>query len=202
MSRQPSHEVRAKILKAALHVFSEKGYKETTVREIARVANVAVGGLYPYFGSKEQLYTEVLQEGMEHYNERIRPFRDMEPEEAIRRYIDNHFAYMAEKKEIVSRHFKDYDVEFARTIRSRFFDHQKEFLETIIRRGARDGTFAIAEPGRAALFILCLLKGALFYDLSGMTDLARSGEGLCRQVLGVLLRNRGTTGILDRARSG
>ena len=186
MGRQPSYEARAHILEAALRVFSDKGYKETTVREIARVAGVAVGGLYPYFGSKEQLYTEVLLEGMKQYNERIREFEAEDPEEGIRSYIENHFTYLISKKEIVSRHFKDYDLEFAKPGRTRFFDHQKEFLETIIRRGIKEGIFANAEPGKAALFILCLLKGALFYELSGITDLARVGEDLCRQVLSVL----------------
>jgi AcrR family transcriptional regulator len=186
MARQPSSEARANILAAALHVFSDKGYKETTVREIARLAQIAVGGLYPYFGSKEQLYLEVLREGMKEYNERTREFPNLDPETGIRRYIENHFEFMASRKEIVSRHFKDYDLSFARPVRKRFFDYQKAFLEAIIGKGRDEGVFSVAEPGGAALFILCLLKGALFYSLAGMTDLTRSGDDLCRQALGFL----------------
>ena len=186
MSRQQSHEARAKILDAARHVFSDRGYKETTVREIARLAGVAVGGLYPYFGNKEQLYLEVLRAGMEEYNERTLGLQSGDPENGIRRYIENHFEYLASRKEIVSRHFKDYDLPFAEPVRSRFFDYQKEFLETIIKRGTDEGIFRVADSGGAALFILCLLKGALFYDLAGMMELARSGRDLCRLVLGFL----------------
>ena len=186
MSRQPSNEARAKILGAALHVFADKGYKETTVREIARVASVAVGGLYPYFGSKEQLYVEVLLEGMREYNERTREFLSVDPEDGIRRYIEHHFEYMASRKEIVSRHFKDYDLPFAKPIRSRFFDYQKDFLEGIIVKGAKEGIFPMADCGDAAHLILCLLKGALFYNLAGMMELTRSGRDLCRLVLAFL----------------
>ena len=186
MGRQPSYGVREKILAAALQVFGDKGYKEATVREIARIAGVAVGGLYPYFGNKEQLYVEVLLEGMKLYNERVRRFENANPQVAIRRYIENHLDYLASRKEIVSRHFKDYDLEFAKPIRSQFFAHQKEFLEGIIRNGAEQGIFPIVDCGEAALFVLCLLKGALFYDLAGAIELTQSGNALSRLVVGFL----------------
>jgi AcrR family transcriptional regulator len=201
MSRQASYEVRRKILAAALQAFCDKGYKEATVREIARSAGVAVGGLYPYFGSKEQLYTEVLLEGMKQYNERIREFEDADPQAGIRLYVENHLEYMASRKEIVSRHFKDYDLGFARPIRSQFFAHQKEFLEGIIRKGAEQSIFPVADCGEAALFVLCLLKGTLFYDLAGMMDITRSGGALCRLVLS-FLKNEETTGELHAAHPG
>jgi AcrR family transcriptional regulator len=186
MSRQPSPEARGKILAAALQVFSDKGYKEATVREIARIAGVAVGGLYPYFGSKEQLYVEVLQEGMKQYNEQVRGFESADPQVAIRRYIENHLEYLVSKKEIVARHFKDYDLGLAKPIRSDFFAHQKEFLETIIRTGSEQGVFRVSNFGDAAVLVLCFLKGALFYDLAGMIDLTRSGDNLCQLILSFL----------------
>jgi AcrR family transcriptional regulator len=186
MSRQLSYAARGKILAAALQVFRDKGYKEATVREISRVAGVAVGGLYPYFGSKEQLYVEALQEEMKQYNKRIGEFGNADPLIGIRRYIENHHEYMASRKEMVARHFKDYDLEFAKPVRNRFFAYQKEFLEAIIRKGAEQKIFPVADCGQAALFVLCVLKGSLFYDLAGMIDLSTSGESLCRLVLDFL----------------
>jgi AcrR family transcriptional regulator len=201
MSRQQSNAVREKILAAALQVFGDKGYKEATVREIARIASVAVGGLYPYFGSKEQLYVEVLLEGMRQYNERVREFENADPQVAIKRYIENHLEHLASRKEIVSRHFKDYDLGFAKPIRSQFFAHQKELLEGIIRKGAEQGIFPVVDCGEAALFVLCLLKGALFYDLAGAVDLTRSGSTLCRLVLS-FLKSEETPGEVLAAHPG
>jgi AcrR family transcriptional regulator len=186
MNRQASYTVRGKILGAALQVFGDKGYKEATVREIARIAGVAVGGLYPYFGNKEQLYVEALLEGMKQHDERIHKFENADPQVGIRRYIENHLEYMAARKEIVSRHFKDYDLGFAQPIRSQFFAHQKEFLEGIIRKGAQQRIFPVVDCGEAALFVLCLLKGALFYDLAGVIDLTKLSGALCRMVLSFL----------------
>jgi AcrR family transcriptional regulator len=50
-----SDETRARILEAALALFLERGYQETTMRAIADRAEVAVGNAYYYFESKEQL---------------------------------------------------------------------------------------------------------------------------------------------------
>ena len=63
MSRNPSRqrsfakaeETRSRILDAALELFRERGFEETTMREIARRAGVATGAAYYYFASKEDL---------------------------------------------------------------------------------------------------------------------------------------------------
>lgn len=53
--RQHAEERREQILDAALHIFSEKGFAGTSIREIAREVGVTEGLLYHYFESKEQL---------------------------------------------------------------------------------------------------------------------------------------------------
>src|SRR5262245_45247317 len=50
-----SEETRARILEAALALFLERGYQETTMRAIADRAGVAIGNAYYYFESKEHL---------------------------------------------------------------------------------------------------------------------------------------------------
>ena len=60
---------RAQILEAALELFRERGYDETTMRAIAERAGVAVGNAYYYFRSKEHLiqafYQQTHQEHLE-----------------------------------------------------------------------------------------------------------------------------------------
>lgn len=48
-------ETRERILDAALELFRTQGYAETTMRQIAQAADVAVGNAYYYFASKDQL---------------------------------------------------------------------------------------------------------------------------------------------------
>ena len=48
-------QTRERILDAALELFRTQGYADTTMRQIALAADVAVGNAYYYFASKDQL---------------------------------------------------------------------------------------------------------------------------------------------------
>jgi AcrR family transcriptional regulator len=50
-----AEETRERIVDAALTLFREKGFDETTMRDIAADAEVATGAAYYYFRSKEEL---------------------------------------------------------------------------------------------------------------------------------------------------
>ena len=52
-----SDETRVRILEAALALFRQRGFAETTMRDIAKEAGVALGGAYYYFDSKDALVT-------------------------------------------------------------------------------------------------------------------------------------------------
>lgn len=54
-----AQKTRETILDSALKLFSEKGYANTSMRDIAKKANVAVGGAYYYFRTKDEMILEV-----------------------------------------------------------------------------------------------------------------------------------------------
>lgn len=54
-STPKAEETRNRILAAALRLFREKGFDQTSMREIASAAGVALGAAYYYFDSKEAL---------------------------------------------------------------------------------------------------------------------------------------------------
>lgn len=54
--------LRGAILKAARALFFSRGYDETTVEEIAREAEVAVGTVYNYFDSKSSIILAITAE--------------------------------------------------------------------------------------------------------------------------------------------
>lgn len=53
--------VEQRILKAAGKIFAKKGYKNASVREICKSAEVNTASINYYFGSKESLYIEVVK---------------------------------------------------------------------------------------------------------------------------------------------
>ncbi|MEM8882768.1 MAG: helix-turn-helix domain-containing protein, partial [Planctomycetota bacterium] len=48
-------QTKARIVEAALELFKENGFDETTMRAVAGKADVSLGSAYYYFKSKEQL---------------------------------------------------------------------------------------------------------------------------------------------------
>ena len=58
--RIPGDERRELILEAALEVFSEKGYKGSTITHIAEKAGINRGLIYHYFTNKEDLYKSII----------------------------------------------------------------------------------------------------------------------------------------------
>jgi AcrR family transcriptional regulator len=53
---------RDRIYAAALALLSEKGFNDTHMRDISERAELAVGTLYNYYGSKSELYMEIMEE--------------------------------------------------------------------------------------------------------------------------------------------
>ncbi|HPH97070.1 MAG TPA: TetR/AcrR family transcriptional regulator [Anaerolineaceae bacterium] len=53
---------RTKILNSARSLFSENGYKDTSVSDITKKAGVAAGTFYLYFPSKDQIFMEIFLE--------------------------------------------------------------------------------------------------------------------------------------------
>lgn len=51
---------RQEVLDVALHLFSEKGYHNVSMHEIAKEAEFAIGTLYKFFRNKEDLYKALI----------------------------------------------------------------------------------------------------------------------------------------------
>lgn len=58
------------IYDASFQLFAKHGFQKTGVNEIARMANVSPATIYNYFGTKEQLYADMLTNWMDKQSER------------------------------------------------------------------------------------------------------------------------------------
>ena len=67
----PKEEKRTRIREAAAKLFAEKGFENTTTRDIAGAAGINNAALYYYFDSKEQLLYQILEEVIRTGLERI-----------------------------------------------------------------------------------------------------------------------------------
>lgn len=62
VSKEHTEQRRREILAAARAVFLRKGYEPTTMKDIVAESGKSFGGVYMYYATKEELFTELLTE--------------------------------------------------------------------------------------------------------------------------------------------
>lgn len=85
---------RARIQQVALELFNEKGYTETSLREIAERLGVTKAALYYHFKTKEDIVTSLVESRIEAVRELIdwtegQPMTLQTRREIVRRYAEN-----------------------------------------------------------------------------------------------------------------
>jgi AcrR family transcriptional regulator len=55
----------AKIKEAALVLFAEKGYDNTTMKDIAKEVGIVASSIYAHYSSKRELFFHVLEQCLE-----------------------------------------------------------------------------------------------------------------------------------------
>lgn len=84
-----------RILAAAAQVFSDKGYHNATMRDIAAVSGISLAGMYYYFESKQQMLFSIqswcFAAVLEGLRERLADCED--PWARLRIFIDNHLRF-------------------------------------------------------------------------------------------------------------
>ena len=66
-----AEDTRRKIYEAAMELFREKGFEQTTMRDIAAKAGVALGGAYYYYSSKDAIVLAFYAEMQEASNQPV-----------------------------------------------------------------------------------------------------------------------------------
>jgi AcrR family transcriptional regulator len=85
---------RAQIIKAAIELFGKRGYHVTTIRDIAKRANVSIGLIYQYVSDKDDVLFLALIEVLDSYQRGI-PVAIADIEEPLARFCGAVRAYCA-----------------------------------------------------------------------------------------------------------
>lgn len=81
-SESKSERTRVRILDAAAHVLSVKGYAGTRLSDVARFADIQAPAIYYYFTSRDQLIEEVMAAGLAEMRRHVQAALDALPPEA------------------------------------------------------------------------------------------------------------------------
>lgn len=135
-----AQDTRRRIYEAALELFREQGFEQTTMRDIAAKADVALGAAYYYFTSKEAIVLDFYQEiqqgnddaileamqGQRKLKDRLRCVLEkrLESLEPNRKFCDALFRHAPDSKDPLSPFSEE-----TRPIRERAMEHLKIALE-------------------------------------------------------------------------
>ncbi|MFJ8516802.1 TetR/AcrR family transcriptional regulator [Lysinibacillus xylanilyticus] len=169
---------RSTILDAAIKLYSENGFAETKVAEIAKAAGVSFGTVFTYFNSKEELYEAAILEPLEEikpYFIEIEERFKGEPLEIIKEMIDCHVQLFATRSEYLRliqqvlarperfpKPYKELD-DFVKLF--------KESIYPVIETGQRLGYFYEESPTLIAESYLSILNGMRLTFIDEYTNL-------------------------------
>lgn len=157
---------RRQILLAAKRVFARKGFQATTIADVAKAAQLSYGAVYWYFGSKDDLFHDLMDQEAEALREHIAAaldgFGHDDPEVLLRRSIRAIFEFFESDKALVRLLFRD-----AYALGGRFERHLVAIYEGFIDDlaalldDARSRGQVIDAPPRVAAFSVAALIGQL-----------------------------------------
>ena len=108
MRQQRSAETRAKILEAALELFRERGFPQSTMREIATRSGVATGLAYYYFASKDAIVLEFYQRALADLGPLLEPAQQHKKlEDRLQAILEAKFQYFAPNRRFLGALMSD-----------------------------------------------------------------------------------------------
>jgi TetR/AcrR family transcriptional regulator len=156
MSRKDRERERhcREILEAAERIFANKGYYATTIEEIAKEAQFAVGTLYNLFKGKDDLYTRVIEscfrDFMERFEEKVLSIED--PEEALVALIELRLTHFHEHREFIRVIFETSPGSRMDPVRilppqlATIHDQYTKAVTNLFKQGISQGIFDEADP--------------------------------------------------------
>ncbi|MCD6387861.1 MAG: TetR/AcrR family transcriptional regulator [Desulfobulbaceae bacterium] len=184
------------ILQAAILFFSEKGYRETSMGDIAKATGVADGTVFYHFKTKEDLFLAVLANFKESVIQEFERYllenkfdTGLEMVEGIISFYFGMVARMEECFLLLHRHYPYRLAEENPICRKHLEDIYNCFLnifEKAVLMGQRDGSIAPMSARKTALILFTMVDGLArmnTYNLYHAGNLFNELLESCRKIL-------------------
>ncbi|MFP8966406.1 TetR/AcrR family transcriptional regulator [Pokkaliibacter sp. CJK22405] len=193
---------RAAILAAAEQEFACNGFKGTSTSAIADRAGLAKAQVHYYFGSKEELYQEVLGTIMNQWNLTLEDITaEDEPKEVLVRYIRAKMQFSREKPEL-SKIFASEVLRGAPILKAYLGQQQFEWVQSrarVIHSWVEQGKIRPVDPVQLIIYLWALTQHYADFNtqvsaIMGAEELDdTSYETLTEQLIEFILRGVGIT---------
>jgi len=177
--RKKEANIREKIIKSGLKIFSQKGFFKTTVDDIAQATGVAKGTVYLYFKDKQDLYIATIDE---HFSRAIAALQAIEAkattssermEEIAINFIDyikhlktTYMLFTFENINLKGKTLKQMHIVIEPKIQAMI-----EIISNIIKSGIQNNEFRKVDPKVAAFYFISTIR-AIFLSSFYMSDIS------------------------------
>ena len=155
--RAKQKAVRDQILRTAADLFRERGYRASTLDDIAKRLGMSKASLYTYFRAKEEMLAAISRETIEIFTRELGLVLDsgLSPADKLRRIVREHVRFVIANRSFLTVFFSEepnLPARFARALAAQK-DRYDKGVESVIADGIRRGVFRDA-PARLVVFAL------------------------------------------------
>lgn len=185
-------EKRERIFRAATALFSSKGYEQTTIREIAKQAEVGTGTVFLYAEDKQALLATIFCTEVAEVGRRAAPLLDgSEPiEDRMCAFFGEYYTYYGRHEELSRVFLKELMFSSRRLpeLRSATGAFLGMVTEALVRAQSEGAVRSDVETGRGAALLFSAYWTCLTAWLGGALPSADAARTELRQALHVLFR--------------
>ncbi|MEO5898629.1 MAG: TetR/AcrR family transcriptional regulator [Ilumatobacteraceae bacterium] len=179
MSRRPPNSdpdrpARAAIVDVAAHLFGEKGYHGTSVRDISNEVGILAGSLYSHISSKQELLAEILRRYSTRARAVLEPLEisELSTREKLREVFVVYFRMTSEapnQARVAVHDFRSLAPEELEVSRQRRRDTQSIVMR-ILEQGVVRGEIRPVDPKLVTMAIFSITNWAVeWFDPEGAT---------------------------------
>ena len=157
---------RREIFDAAIHLILEKGFTETSMREIAAEAGVGKSTLYDYFHTKEELLVFVVEEQLNHLNHLALDIasQDGSAVERLQQLMQMHLEFLVKNKNFMLQlmlEIQRLSPASQKRIQLKRYAYQ-DLLRSIIEQGVAQGSIRQVDAAMVAKILIALMTPVVF----------------------------------------
>jgi AcrR family transcriptional regulator len=160
---------RQQIIDAARSLLFEKGLQATSINQIAKRAELAVGTIYFYYASKEELFAELQEEGLQLLMDNIQQASSTvkDPKERLRIMAMAYYDFSCEHKDyfdIINYFLSSPNILLSQELKQ-YVDQRMEkiltFIDETLARGVNEGVFRDNVRESHGILLLAALHGLM-----------------------------------------
>ena len=160
--RPKQKAVRDQILRTAADLFRERGYRASTLDDIAARLGMSKASLYTYFRGKEEMLAAISRETIEGFTRELGVVlrSDLGPDDKLRRIVREHVRFVIANRSFLTVFFSEeasLPTRFVRAIAAQK-DRYDKGIESVIADGMAQGVFRDVPPRLVVFGLLGMLN--------------------------------------------